>query len=133
MRNILGALAIVGLTAGPAMSDDAGIPSVIDTQMQAFLADDLVRAFSFASPAIREMFGTPENFGVMVRRGYPMVWRPDAVRFLEQREIDGDTWQKVMVTDGQGVAHLLDYQMIRVESDWKINAVQYLGTVGLGA
>ena len=76
---------------------------------------------------IRWLFGDPENFGIMVRRGYPMVWRPADVRFLELREIGGALWQKVMITDGDGAVHILDYQMIQQENGWKINGVQLLG------
>ena len=57
-------------------SSSPAIESVISKQIEAFRADDFATAFTFASPNIRSMFGTPDNFGVMVRRGYPMVWRP---------------------------------------------------------
>lgn len=62
----------------------------------------------------------------MVRNGYPMVWRPEELQFLELREVAGNLWQRVMITDGGGRVHLLDYQMIRHENLWKINAAQVL-------
>ena len=37
--------------------------------------DDAKRAFSYAAPSIRAMFGTPERFLAMVRAGYPVVYR----------------------------------------------------------
>ncbi len=117
----------------PPPSASAGIESTIRGQIDAFLADDYTRAFTFASPMIQGMFGTPENFGAMVSRGYPMVHRPTAVRMLEQREVSGQLYQRVMVTDGAGATHLLDYQMIRAGDAWQINGVQLLPSVGVGA
>ncbi len=127
MRRLLLAVSLsAGLASGVfAQSDE--IEANISAQIQAFKADDFATAFTFASPNIQRLFGDPENFGTMVRRGYPMVWRPADVRFLELREISGALWQKVMITDGDGRVHLLDYQMIQQENGWKINGVQLLG------
>jgi hypothetical protein len=126
MRKFLMAIGLVLGFAVSAAAQNAEIEMTIDSQIEAFLADDFNHAFSFASPNIQQIFRTPENFGVMVRRGYPMVWRPADVRFLELREIEGRLWQKVQITDGSGRVHILDYQMIELESAWKINAVQLL-------
>ncbi len=127
MRRIILAVAFsVGLVTSGA-AQDAEIEANIAAQIQAFKADDFVTAFTFASPNIQNIFRTPENFGAMVRNGYPMVWRPSEVRFLELREVAGALWQKVMIVDGDGRAHILDYQMIQLEGGWKINGVQLLG------
>jgi len=106
------------------------ITSVIDAQIAAFLSDDAQAAFGFASPGIRQLFGTPERFATMVEQGYPMVWRPAEVRYLELREVAGNLWQRVMVTDADGSIHMLDYQMVETETGWKINAVQLLKAPG---
>ena len=127
MRRVLLALSLSAGLASGAFAQSAEIEANISAQIQAFKADDFATAFTFASPNIQRMFGDPDNFGVMVRRGYPMVWRPAEVRFLELREVAGTLWQKVMITDGDGRVHLLDYQMIQQEGRWKINGVQLLG------
>lgn len=112
----------------------AAIEAVITGQMAAFEADDFAGAFEFASPTIRSMFRTVENFGAMVRGGYPMVWRPGEVSFLEAREIDGSLWQKVLIRDRAGAVHLLDYQMVQGDDGrWLINAVQILPAPDLAA
>ncbi|MFU8883134.1 MAG: DUF4864 domain-containing protein, partial [Rhodobacterales bacterium] len=97
----------------PATAQDRGIEDTISQQLEAFKADDVGTAFGFASPLIKNIFRTPENFGAMVQQGYPMVWRPAEVHYLEQREIAGEIWQKVQITDGAGRIHMLDYQMIQ--------------------
>ncbi|WP_170414774.1 DUF4864 domain-containing protein [Ruegeria atlantica] len=127
MRRLLLAVSLSAGLASSAFAQSAEIEANIAAQIQAFKADDFVTAFTFASPNIRSLFGTPENFGAMVRNGYPMVWRPAEVRFLELREIGGALWQKVMITDSNGQVHVLDYQMIQRENGWKINGVQLLG------
>lgn len=127
MRRLLLAVSLSAGLASGAIAQNAEIEANITAQIQAFKADDFSTAFTFASPNIQRLFGTPENFGVMVRRGYPMVWRPADVRFLELREVAGALWQKVMITDRDGRVHILDYQMVQQESGWKINGVQLLG------
>lgn len=116
-----------------AQAQSEEIEANIRAQIEAFKADDFATAFTFASPSIQQVFRTPENFGAMVRNGYPMVWRPGNVRFLELREVAGALWQKVMITDAAGNVHVLDYQMINLDSGWKINGVQLLDDAGAAA
>lgn len=127
MRRLLLALSLSAGLASGAFAQSAEIEANIAAQIQAFRADDFATAFTFASPSIQRLFRNADNFGAMVRNGYPMVWRPADVRFLELREVDGALWQKVMITDGNGRVHLLDYQMIPLTEGWKINGVQLLG------
>ena len=123
MRHMLNAAAIVLLMALPARADD-DIEQVISAQIEAFLADDFETAFTYASPAIRNVFRTPERFGQMVRNGYPLVWRPAEVEFLSTERRGRDLWQNVLVRDAEGAMHILEYQMVVGEGGWKINAVR---------
>lgn len=132
MRLFLASL-LIALPAPFAIAQDAPIQSTIEAQLQAFQADDFATAFTFASPNIKGIFGSPENFGRMVSQGYPMVHRPGAVRMLELREVSGQLWQRVMITDQTGRTHLLDYQMVETPEGWQINAVHLLKAEGLGA
>ena len=109
------------------------VQDTILNQIEAFKADDFATAFTFASPSIKSIFMSPENFGKMVTQGYPMVHRPAAVKMLELREVAGGLWQRVMITDANGKTHLLDYQMVQTPEGWQINAVQLLQATGLGA
>lgn len=116
----------------PAFAQEDAVQKSIQSQIDAFQRDDFSGAFSFASPTIKGLFGTPENFGRMVKEGYPMVHRPSGVKMLEQRYIAGALWQKVLVTDMQGRSFLLDYQMIDTPDGWQINAVQILSNQSVG-
>lgn len=116
-----------------AVAQERDIQSVISQQIEAFQVDDFEQAFTFASPTIQGFFGNSERFGQMVRQGYPMVWRPDTVQYLELREIAGNLWQRVMITDSEGTLHFLDYQMKDVDGMWRINGVQLLPAPGASA
>jgi hypothetical protein len=124
---------VISLWASVSVAQEGEIQSVISSQIEAFQQDDFDQAFSFASPNIQGFFGNSERFGQMVQNGYPMVHRPDSVRYLELREIAGNLWQQVMITDGNGVIHLLDYQMRMIDGMWRINAVQLLPAPGATA
>jgi len=120
---ILSLIVALGLS-GAARADEAALRAVISSQIEAFLAEDLDRAYSFASPFIQRKFGTPETFGTMVREGYPMVWRPSDVTFLDAEVIAGKLWQSVMLRGPAGKTWIVDYEMVELEGGWKINGVQ---------
>ncbi|MEO0485942.1 MAG: DUF4864 domain-containing protein [Pseudomonadota bacterium] len=126
MRRIFGILIVCLGLAGPVAAQSEGIQSTINGQMEAFRADDFDRAFTFAAPNIKRMFGSPDRFGTMVRNGYPMVWKNADVQFLELRELAGNLWQMVQVQAEDGSYHYFDYMMVETAQGWQIAAVQPL-------
>lgn len=133
MRKGLYAALLAACLALPAAAQEAPIQETIQRQIEAFQADDFARAFTFASPTIKGMFGTPENFGAMVKNGYPMVYRPADVQMMELREVAGNLWQRVRITDQSGAGWYLDYMMVETAEGWQINAVQILPAPDVGA
>lgn len=107
----------------PVAADDArGLRSVIEAQLAAFQADNAEQAFSYASPSIREMFGTAEHFLAMVRGSYPAVYRPKSVAFFVPEAVGGEVMQRVRLTDQSGAAWLAHYSMQRqADRSWRIN------------
>ena len=135
MRRTLIAAALAAL-AGGAQAQDAGeLEGIITEQMSAFMADDFATAFTYASPMIQSMFGTSANFGAMVRKGYPMVWRPADIQFQEQRDgrRPGEIVQRLSVRGPDGSYYICDYTMIETGAGGKINGVQVLPAPGVGA
>jgi hypothetical protein len=132
MRHVLLAVVLTLLAALPLRAQDT-IEGVIRSQIEAFQRDDFATAFTFASPVIQGMFGNPDNFGAMVRQGYPMVHRPAEVTFDAQVERSGRTYQRVILRDAQGAYHAAEYEMVRNQSGWKINGVQVLKLPDVGA
>lgn len=118
---VLSVVAAFGAAANP-----KDIRDVIDNQLSAFQQDDFAQAMEYASPNLQRYFATPENFRRMVTQGYPMVWRPDTVEYLENRTEGGVHWQRVRIKDMQGKVHILDYRMLQTEKGWRINGVQIL-------
>lgn len=107
--------------------------SIIDRQIDAFLADDFATAFTFATPNLRQYFRSPDNFGLMVRQGYPMVWRPNTVTYLDHRQEDGAVYQNVQIVDQQGKLHILEYRMVPSEGSWRIGGVRILDAADFSA
>jgi hypothetical protein len=115
------------------LSPDPDIEATIQSQFDAFLDRDVGEAWQYASPNIQSLFGTPENFGRMVASGYPMVWTPGEVEFIDLQALGSLIVQRVEVIDQAGTAHYLGYQMIQTESGWRINGVQILRAPQVGA
>lgn len=133
MRNGLYATMLAAVLALPAAAQEAPIQETIQSQIEALQADDFARAFTYASPTIKGMFGTPENFGAMVKEGYPMVYRPADVQMQDLRDVAGNLWQRVRITDQAGAGWVLDYQMVETPEGWQINAVQIMPAPDVGA
>ena len=132
LKRLLAAFFFV--VASTAVSQDrAGIEQTISDQLEAFNARDVNTAWSFASPMIQGMFGSPENFGMMVQRGYPMVWTNDAPEFMGLREQSGRIVQTVRLRDTSGQLHVLDYEMLMMNDIWLINGVYLVPQPGVSA
>ena len=126
MRKFILAIAFWVAAALPVWAEGKAIETTIRAQITALQVDDFDRAFTYASPTIQQIFRTPAVFGRMVRQGYPMVYRPSAIEFLELASVEGYYWQKVQIRDGQGRYHLMAYQMVQLDGVWRINGVQLL-------
>lgn len=137
MRRAILALSLIlaPLWAGAqeAETPDIAIQGVISDQFSAFSSGNVLTAWTYASPSIQSIFQTPGNFGTMVERGFPMVWQPGEVTFLGLGLRNGRPVQRVQVIDREGRAHLLDYEMVMVEGDWRISAVEIVQAPGVGA
>lgn len=129
---ILGMFSGAVLAVG-ALADPEEYQPIIDRQITAFLADDFATAFSFATPGLRQYFGTPQNFGLMVTQGYPMVWRPAEVDYLDFTEDGGVFRQRVQIIDQAGALHILEYRMLRAEGSWRIGGVRILDAADFAA
>jgi hypothetical protein len=105
-----------------AEADARAVRAVIEGQLEAFAADDAARAFSYASPAIRQQFGGADAFWALVRQGYPMVIRPSARSFFKPQAEGDSVWQIVLLRDGAGKEWRATYQVQRQkDKTWRIN------------
>ena len=116
-------VSFLALATAAQAQDDRGIEDVITQQLQAFNDRDIDGAWQFASPMIQGMFGTPQNFGAMVRNGYPMVWDNSDAQFMDQTGSGQLIMQDVFVRDAEGRGWILSYAMLQTEAGWRINGV----------
>jgi hypothetical protein len=117
----------------PPAAAQAGILATIQGQLEAFRQDDWARAFSYATPKLRQLFGTPENFRTMVLGGYRSVYRPQSVEFLDARIVPGEggdrTGQAVRFVGPEGKAVIAVYTMVQQpDGSWRIAAVKLIPT-----
>ncbi len=112
-------------------ADTKAVRTVVEAQLAAFAADDAKRAFSYAAPAIRDMFGTPDQFMAMVRAGYPVIYRPSAVVFLNPEWVQGQLVQGVQLTDASGALWLAIYRLDRqADKTWRISGCDVQPSTG---
>jgi hypothetical protein len=99
------AFMLFGLAA-PASAGDgvAAAQGVIRSQAEAFGRDDAATAYSYAAPAIHDMFPQADIFMTMVQRSYAPVYRHKSFEFGEAR-VEG-SWiaQRVHIVDANGEA-----------------------------
>ena len=130
---VLCCLGIHPVQAAPASAADTkAVRLVIQSQLNAFAADDATRAFSYAAPAIRTQFGDAEHFMAMVRAGYPMVYRPGAVSFFKPELIGSVMVQMVKFSDLAGAEWVATYRLQRQRNkSWRISACEIAPGAGL--
>jgi hypothetical protein len=113
---------VLGHGQSVSAADARAVRQVIEAQLDAFKRDDAARAFSYATPSIRESFGTPEKFMAMVREQYAVVYRPRSVSFEEPLMAGEDLVQPVRMTDGYGHTWMAIYPMAKQpDGNWRIN------------
>lgn len=129
MNTVLVRLLVVGLlwpvsvmaqTVNTADREDIRV--VIEGQLAAFQADDAVKAFSFAAPAIQQQFGNnPQVFLEMVKTGYQPVYRPRSVLFGELKNEAQVVVQELYIIDSEGRSLVALYAMEQQgDGSWRI-------------
>lgn len=111
--------------AGLSAADEKNVHAVVQGQLAVLARDDASKAFSYAAPNVREAVGTAEGFLALVRRSYPVVYRPASVAFLKPESKDGLVIQRVQMLDDQGNAWLAAYSLQRQKDKaWRITGCQ---------
>ena len=95
---------LIGFASPTRAADDvAAVQGVIRSQVEAFGRDDAAAAYSYAAPAIRDLFPQADIFMDMVRRSYAPVYRHRSFEFGEARVSNGIIAQRVHIIDTDGV------------------------------
>jgi hypothetical protein len=101
---VLLAVLLLGFAAPARAADDvAAAQGIIRSQVAAIEHDDAATAYSYAAPAIQNMFPQPDIFLGMVQRTYTPIYRHKSFEFGEGRAADGKIAQAVHIVDAEGV------------------------------
>jgi hypothetical protein len=101
---VLLAAFLIGLASPASAADDvAAAQGVIRSQVEALGRDDAAAAYSYAAPAIRDVFPQADIFMDMVRRSYAPVYRHKSFEFGEARASGGKIAQRVHIIDADGI------------------------------
>ena len=102
---VLLAAILIGLASPVCAGDDvAAAQNVIRSQEQAFSRDDAAAAYSYAAPAIHDMFPGADIFMDMVQHSYAPVYRHRSFEFGEGQAADGMVVQRAHIVDDNGEA-----------------------------
>jgi ketosteroid isomerase-like protein len=115
-----------------APADAEQFQRIISDQITAFRADDSLAAYSYAAPAIKRIFPSPEIFMDMVRQGYRPVYRPRRFEFGDvTEELQGRPTQHVTIIDENGKAWSALYVFERQpDGSWKIIGCSLVQSAG---
>jgi hypothetical protein len=116
------ALLMVFATFPVRADDESDVRSVIESQLNAFAADNGAEAYSFAAPIVKQAFPNVDNFMAMVKGGYKPVYRNTAREF-QKLEPDGlgRPAMRVVLTGEDGVRYEAFYSMEKQpDGSWKI-------------
>ena len=123
-------LLMVLVALAPVRADDAASArGVIESQINAFLDDDAATAYSFAAPAIKQIYPDQTRFFDMVKRGYQPVYRPGNFAFGRSKAAaDGSgIVQEVIIQGPDGEDWTALYSLERQpDGSFKINGVQMI-------
>ena len=113
--------------AGMAMKE---VQDTISSQIDAFKQNDIKKAYTFAAPNIQAQFPSPEVFGLMVRNGYPVIWRPKNFKFTKFKDLGNRCIQRVLFQSYKGSLESYDYILEKSDNVWKIAGVLTINLAG---
>ena len=112
-------------------SDEKAIIAVVQSQLDAFAAEDAEKAFSYAAPNIRALLGTAANFLEMVRSQYDIVVHPASVVFFKPKGDGAVSVLKVQMTDEDGDVWNATYTLQRQKNrQWRITGCVITEAIG---
>jgi hypothetical protein len=123
------------LTTAPAATlsaaDEKSVHAVVQGQLTALARDDASKAFSYAAPNVRQAVGTAAGFMALVRRSYPVIYRPASVAFLRPESRADEVIQRVQMRDARGDEWLATYSLQRQKDKaWRITGCQVVKNKG---
>ena len=102
----------------------------ISSQIDAFKDNDVKKAYTFAAPNIQAQFPNPDIFGLMVRNGYPIIWKPKNYKFTTFKDLGNRCIQRVLFQSYNGSLETYYYILEKNGNLWKIAGVLTINLAG---
>ena len=106
------------------------VRNTISSQIEAFKENNIEKAYTFAAPNIQAQFSNPEVFGLMVKNGYPIIWRPKSFKFTKFQDLGNKSIQRVLFQSYDGRLETYDYILEKYGDLWKIAGVLTINLAG---
>lgn len=122
----------VGLAQDISGYESDAIHTVVQTQLEAFAADDAETAFDLTSDETQALLGSPQALLGIVREWYPPLYRPQKAVF-SPAEVAGDhAIQEVVITDSNNVIWVAIFLMqLDEDSTWKVDSYHLVETTSV--
>lgn len=120
---LAGAAIIAAPMPGFSMDAEQRCLKVVESQLEAFIAQDYERAYSHAAPVIQRMYPNSDSFAQMVSRGYAAIFEPTSYAFGRAMEREGQRVQEVFITDKSGTDWVALYSLAEFDSEFRITGV----------
>lgn len=135
IKKFLVLLLFVGHLKAAVFADEGGtvmeaVRYTISSQIDAFKQNDVKKAYTFAAPNIQAQFPSPDIFGLMVRNGYPIIWKPKSYKFTTFKDLGNRCIQRVLFQSYNGSLESYDYILEKNGSVWKIAGVLTIKSAG---
>jgi hypothetical protein len=127
--SLVASLVLVSMPAAHAEDPVADAQAVISGQIDALIAEDADRAYSYASPDIRSIYPDKDTFLTMVQKNYEPVYRAGHYAFGRSKLVAGGelVFQEVMISARQGKDWTAIYEMrLMDDGSYKVNGVRMM-------
>jgi hypothetical protein len=139
-RLLLAGWVFLGFSLVPAFSqdvsavDEASFRKIISGQINAFKSGEFLKAYSYASAAVKQKFPNAEVFTTMAKVWYAPAYNPQSFTFGTSSRTLGMPTQHVDIVGPQGKywTALYGFEM-QNDGGWRIVVVRLLERPGAGA
>jgi hypothetical protein len=127
--SLVASLVLVSVPSAHAEDPVADAQAVISGQIDALIADDADRAYSYASPDIRSIYPDKDTFLTMVQKNYEPVYHAGNYAFGRSKLVGGGelVFQEVMISAKEGKDWTAIYEMrLMDDGSYKVNGVRMM-------
>ncbi|TWF54167.1 DUF4864 domain-containing protein [Neorhizobium alkalisoli] len=131
--SVIAFLVLFLATAARAEDPVADAQAVISGQIAALMSDDADKAYSYASPGIRDLYPDKNAFLAMVQKNYEPVYHAGTYAFGRSKLVGGGevVLQEVLIGARQGTDWTAIYEMrLMDDGSYKINGVRMMRNTG---